>query len=130
MKIAIIDDDPISQFLCRKLIEKISPSHQLQVYANGLVAYEFFKTHAHHPGTLPELILLDINMPAMNGWQFLDALRSLQVPAYKPSIYIISSSLDDADHQKAKNFEELRGFLNKPLSQQQMRAVIDRSEPR
>lgn len=124
MTIAIIDDDDVFQFLCSRLIAKISPLHQVQNHVDGLVAYEHFKIFGQNLDRLPHLIILDINMPSMNGWQFLEAFRSLAIPGYTPCIFIVSSTLDDYDLDRAKEFTELTGFKTKPITQAQLAEMI------
>ncbi len=63
-------------------------------------------------------------MPSMNGWQFLTALRSLDVPGYDPTIFIVSSTLDEDDFETAKEFTELTGFKTKPITQAQLAEMI------
>jgi CheY-like chemotaxis protein len=125
MTIAIIDDDPIFQILLNKLIQKIPAENVVQQYTNGRLAAEFIAEYCDTKNALPELIFLDINMPEMNGWQFLEALRALSIKDYEPVIYLSSSSLDDKDYLKAKSFTELKGFLNKPISFPELTQILD-----
>lgn len=125
MKIAIIDDDPIFQILLNKLIQKIPSDNVVQQYTNGRHAAEFIEEFSESVNVLPELIFLDINMPEMNGWQFLEALRRLSIKDYNPVIYLSSSSLDDKDYLRAKSFTELKGFLNKPISFPELSHILE-----
>ena len=125
MKIAIVDDDPIFQFLTRKLIEKTVPGHELLIFNDGQYALDFIQTNRTLLQALPELILLDINMPILNGWQFLDHLKKLEATDYQPMIYMISSSVDPADVLKSQTYAELKGYLNKPLSRQQLTELLN-----
>ncbi|REA63030.1 response regulator [Dyadobacter luteus] len=125
MKIAIIDDDPIFQILLNKLIQKIPSDNVVQQYTNGRIAAEFIEEFSESVNVLPELIFLDINMPEMNGWQFLEALRTLSIKDYNPVIYLSSSSLDDKDYIRAKSFTELKGFLNKPISFPELSHILE-----
>jgi CheY-like chemotaxis protein len=125
MKIAIIDDDPIFQILLNKLIQKIPAENVVQQYTNGRLAAEFMEEFSESLNVLPDLIFLDINMPEMNGWQFLEALRALSIKDYKPIIYLSSSSLDDRDYLRAKSFTELTGFLNKPISFPELTRILN-----
>lgn len=121
MKIAIIDDDPIFQFLVKRALVKIAPGHELLRFDDGQQAFDYLESWLPlHQAALPALILLDINMPHMNGWQFLDSYRALQAVNYRPHIYLVSSSSDPADLSKSQTYPELKGYLKKPLSVQQM----------
>ena len=125
MKIAIIDDDSIFQFMIKKMIEKIDPSHQLLLFNDGQDALDFIQTNRTLLDVLPELILLDINMPILNGWQFLDRLKKLEATDYQPIIYMVSSSIDQDDVLKSKTYVELKGYLIKPLSKQQLTNLLN-----
>lgn len=122
MIIALIEDDPICRFVTEKLIEKVSKDHEILQFKHGLDALDFLK--ACGPEQLPELIFLDINMPVMDGWDFLEAFRNLNIAICKPDIYILSSSNDTADLNRAKLFPELAGYLIKPLLRQQLIAIL------
>jgi two-component system chemotaxis response regulator CheY len=125
MKIAIIDDDPLCHFLHRKLIQTVSIEHQILRYNNGLEAMEFLILNMGRPELLPEVILLDINMPIMNGWQFLEKLRLLMPSGYAPEIYLVSSSTDTRDAESAAQYPELRAFLQKPLTKTQVSQILN-----
>lgn len=127
MKIAIIDDDPIFHFVTCKMIGIISRDNGLIQFDDGKAAFDFIQAGLQQPEVLPELILLDINMPHMNGWQFLDGLRTLQSERYRPFIYLVSSSMDQNDLLRSASYPELRGYLNKPLTKQELHAML--SEP-
>ncbi|RAJ90700.1 response regulator receiver domain-containing protein [Larkinella arboricola] len=125
MKIAVIDDDQIFQFLTCKLIEKIAPGYELLSFKNGQDALEFIQTNLSLLQTLPELILLDINMPILDGWQFLDHLIALNSAHYQPIIYMVSSSIDQADLLKSRTYVQVKGYLTKPLSKQQITELLN-----
>lgn len=120
MKIAIVDDDSIFHFITQKTIEKIAPEHEILHFDNGREAFDYIKSNLPYADILPELILLDINMPLMNGWQFLDNFKNLKTAAYRPTIYIVSSSSAQTDISKAQTYAELNGYLTKPLSRHQL----------
>lgn len=124
MKIAIIDDDPIFQFVTWKMIDIISEGNELLRFDDGKAAFDFIQNSVQRPGLLPELILLDINMPHMNGWLFLDSLRTLKNANYHPLIYMVSSSIDQNDLSRLKDYIELKGYLNKPLTKLQLYTLL------
>ncbi len=119
--ICVIDDDAIYQLIIGKVIERTAEFDAVCYYNDALEAIEEFKD----PNTiLPELILLDINMPQMDGWQFLDQLI-LQRPNFvnETVIYVVTSSIALSDREKALSYKEVAGFLSKPLSVEKLKEI-------
>ncbi len=122
--ICIIDDDQIYQLIIRKVVERTGKFDSISFYKDGIEAFEDFKSPEK---SLPEIILLDINMPLMDGWQFLDNLI-VQRPNFdqKTIIYIVTSSIANSDRDKAKSYKEVSGFLSKPLSVEKLKQIADK----
>ncbi len=125
MKLGIIDDEWICSFLAQKLIQKVVPDSEISHFKNGLEAIDFMKQNRLSPLSLPEFILLDINMPVANGWDFLEMLDNLEISNYHPIIYISSSSQDPEDIAMAKKYASVKGFLPKPLTPYKLAGVLD-----
>lgn len=113
--LCIIDDDPIYTFGLKKIIELGGFDVDTIFYENGKEAYEKLSETLNEGRTLPEIILLDINMPIWNGWKFLDEFTKIRT-TQKANIYIISSSIDPKDHEKAKEYDVINNFIIKPIS--------------
>jgi CheY-like chemotaxis protein len=122
--ICVIDDDQIYQLIIRKVVERTGKFDRIQFYNDGVNALEDFK----NPTTiLPEIILLDINMPQMDGWQFLDTLIAHRPNFHQETIiYIVTSSIAHSDRDKAKSYKEVSGFLSKPLSVEKLKEIADK----
>jgi CheY-like chemotaxis protein len=117
--IMLIDDDEPTNFLSRMLIEEAHCAENIQVADSGKMALEYLSNSSDSP----DLIFLDINMPAMNGWEFLDKYRDLQKHKEgKIIIIMLTTSLNPDDKIKASQMPEIAGFENKPLSSE----LIDR----
>ena len=71
-KLIMVDDDEIFIYLTKKAIDSVNIVDLIKVFGNGLDAIDFLKAHAHKPEELPEIIFLDLSMPIMDGWQFLE----------------------------------------------------------
>src|SRR5438067_5958065 len=100
--ICIIDDDMVYQITTKKVLEKINNTKKIIVFSNGKEAFEYFSKVVSDEDALPDIILLDVNMPYMNAWQFLEEYKKLKPLLIKQiTIYIISSSVSDIDIQKA-----------------------------
>lgn len=120
--ICVIDDDMIYQMIVKKIIERTEEFDTIKFYDDAVYALADFKDPEI---MLPEMILLDINMPQMDGWQFLEGLQALR-PNFKNEtiIYIVTSSIAHSDREKANSIEEVSGFLSKPLSVDHLKKLI------
>lgn len=110
--IFLVDDDPINNLINRRLLGKAGIGLRIEEFLSAQEALEKIKDLAEDK-TL--LIFLDINMPVLNGWEFLDAYGAVY-PKRADTIVILSSSIDYQDRQKAQEYPIVSGFLEKPLS--------------
>ncbi len=99
----LIDDDEVFVFLTKKAIERTHLVELIRVFSNGLDAIDFLRENSNNVDALPEIILLDLSMPIMDGWQFLDQFSKLAPKIDKKIIiYLCSSSISPNDIQLAK----------------------------
>lgn len=117
--ICIIDDDPIYQFLINKIIGNSEADHEVMFFKNGKEALDYFTLDLNK--NLPEIILLDLEMPVMDGWDFLKELDKLQID--KPDIYIVSSSISHEDREKVKLFPKIKGHFSKPINSNKIQEI-------
>jgi len=114
--VCIIDDDPIFVYGTKILLNYNSSfSSSVIVYENGKEALEDFTAVVKCGEKLPDVIFLDLNMPIMNGWEFLDEFTKLPIKN-KPKVYIVSFSIDQQDVQKSQTYDIVKDFIEKPLS--------------
>lgn len=124
MLISLIDDDPAYQFISKKQIEVSGAQVKLLQFHDGLEALEYFTSNKAIADNLPDLVLLDINMPYMDGWQFLDEISKIDLAKKDINIYIVTSSDTTFDHQKALKYSILSGYLNKPLTTENFLKIL------
>lgn len=123
--LCVIDDDEIYAFTVKRLVKITGMAQKIVFFENGQTAIDFFKANADAPDELPELVLLDLNMPILDGWQFMDQYMELQLSLSKqPAIYIISSSIDEADHVRAKAIPAVKDFIIKPINAETFKQII------
>lgn len=117
--IYIIDDDKANNFLTRLMLEDAGMSNFRQFRLAEEALNELAKIFdGRTEEEYPSLILLDINMPAMDGWSFLDEYRKLPAEFTSlPKIYLLSSSDYPGDHEKAKGYPEVVDFIEKPITE-------------
>jgi len=123
----LVDDDEINNFITVKLIRKAFPDAVLSTFLNGRLAIDKLKDIVQNkPDNVPDYILLDINMPVMNGWEFLEEYKLLKFDSdQKVTIYILSSSVFSNDIDKAKSYESVANFISKPLNLDSIKEVFD-----
>ncbi|PJZ44159.1 response regulator [Leptospira brenneri] len=114
----LVEDDMITTFLIKTLMEKFSFADEIQGFQNGADAW-----NALMDGTAdPEMLFLDLNMPIMNGWEFLGMIS--KHPKYsKLPIYILTSSIDPTDKARSAEFKNVKGYLVKPLSLRDLQSI-------
>jgi len=115
----LIDDDTISNFITKHLLLREEIASQVTNFLSAEDALSYLQQCAEKPiASFPDLIFLDLNMPGMSGWEFVEEYKKL--PAiYKQSsrLYMLSSAIDTNDILQAKSIAEIEDFISKPLSQ-------------
>jgi CheY-like chemotaxis protein len=121
----LIDDDKIYLFGMKKLIQKYQLSKAIIEFANGLEALEYFKNVLAEEEKLPEVILLDINMPIMDGWRFMEMFATIKPNIGKKiTVYMLSSSINEHDIQRAKAINDVTDYIVKPVSAHQLQEIF------
>lgn len=118
--ILLIDDDPINNLINKRLIAKLEIGNKIEEYLEAEKAIERIRQLESDKSIL---IFLDINMPVMNGWDFLYQYLN-QFEGRKDTIVVLSSSIDIQDKNKAMGFSCVEGFIEKPLSPEKIKNVL------
>jgi len=120
-KILIIDDDPIFCFILEKQLPKdIIPSTKVFYKAKEALSYIL----EENSGDSKFLIFLDLNMPLINGLEFLDTVKAIKKP-YDLKVVILTSSINPEDEIKAASYSEVIYFLEKPIVKQDLQKILD-----
>lgn len=120
----LIDDDEIYIFTTKKLIEKVDFCEEVAVFENGKEAIDAIKFTIKNKNELPDVILLDLNMPIMDGWQFLDEF--IRIKSKKNiKIYIVSSSIDPSDIARANTYNMVSNYIVKPISREKLQEITE-----
>lgn len=114
--VLLVDDDTIANFLTRKILEEINLASEIHTAMNGKEALHLFNSYYAGDHSLPDIILLDLNMPIMDGFEFLEAFQHLNLPKKDTvKIIIVTSSFSAQDKARAEGLG-ISQFLNKPLT--------------
>jgi CheY-like chemotaxis protein len=124
--VLIIDDDEINNYIATKLIDKLPSKAKVTTYLNGEAGLEYLKSSLLNQFELPDIIFLDLNMPVMNGWEFLDIYENSIKPYLKKNIIIniITSSVYKNDMLKCATYSFVNRFVSKPLNTELLRELF------
>lgn len=125
-KIAVIDDNMIFRKVTKMHIKKTGfLEENILVFKNGKEIYDFIKNNIKNIDFLPKTLFLDLNMPIMDGWDFLKRLQEIKLEcAYNPNIYVITSSVNDKDYKEAMEKFHVKGYLVKPINTDVLSKII------
>lgn len=123
--IYIVDDDDIYRYTISRNLEALNLSNEKLVFSDGEQAINFMIDNVGNYNNLPDVILLDINMPVMDGFQFMEEYVKLKpLIAKEIAVYMISSSVNPQDIQRAKAVPEIVDYLVKPINPTKLGAIL------
>ena len=126
--VMIVDDNKVDLFVTKKIIEKCNPEIKTRNFTSGGSALYFLKLCQNNGESnildIPDLILVDINMPQMDGFQFLENLKKLKL-VKKSKVYMLTSSLYSEDISRATNDSFCSGYLCKPFTVEKFASLLE-----
>jgi CheY-like chemotaxis protein len=125
-KVYLIDDDDIFVFLTKKTILKVTANVDVEVFSDGLQAISHLKQIKDQPELLPDVIFLDLNMPVMDGWEFLAEYQEIYSSFAKENeLYIVSSSISPHEMERSKGINAVSEFIIKPLVKEKFLEILE-----
>lgn len=125
-KLMIVDDDTLSIYLNKITIEQTNMASICETFDNGLDAINFIKKNTNNPNSLPDIILLDLFMPIMDGWQFINEYNSFKEKLSKEiQIFIVSSSISPDDISRSKSYNSIKDYIIKPITKEKIINTIN-----
>jgi len=125
--ILLVDDDVEDNYFHQIVINEMNITERIEVALNGVEALNFLKKENQ---THPDIIFLDINMPKMNGWEFLQAYKEFKADQNaKEVVVMLSTSLNPSDKERAEQFPDIIGFNSKPLTEEIISEILERYFP-
>lgn len=121
----LIDDDPVHVFLSKKYLKQTGMIENLMVFQNGKSAFDSLAAIVQEGGELPKVILLDLNMPIWDGWQFLDEFIKIPIEE-EITIFILSSSISNMDIEKAKKYNQVSNYIIKPIKVENLISLLEK----
>jgi CheY-like chemotaxis protein len=122
--IMLVDDDSITNFINQRLLQKMKIAEEIKVVTNGEEGVKCIHDHCFRTNRSPDLILLDINMPVMNGFEFLETYNSIDFKNKEEvRIVVLTTSSDSEDKRKMKEFG-IKCFVNKPLTEDKVKNFL------
>ena len=125
----VVDDDRSNNLICQCSLRRFSAGTEIKTFLDPEVALQYIKDSYDDLSEIPSVIFLDINMPAITGWEFLEIFNEFSVSIKEQFvIYMLTSSIDARDKERAELNPLVQGFLSKPLSTQLISKVLGDNE--
>jgi len=124
-KICVIDDDEIYRFAFGRHVKSVDVTSSLQNFSESEVALDFFRENKLMSNALPDILFLDINMPIMGGFEFIEAFEKLGLTK-KIAIYLMSSLLSKENLNEVKSYDSITDCLTKPIGEDTLCELINK----
>lgn len=123
-KVISIDDEQLNNYIIQRLLERFDCIEEIVSFEEASDALGFLETEKSTTESQPDLLFLDLNMPGMNGWEFIEKYREAIRPERISQIVILSSSILDSDRERAEEIPEVGAYVSKPLDEQKIKELL------
>ena len=125
IQVCVIDDDEVFQYTILHTLQAHNSVGNIMPFTDGAEAMNFFNKNIDNHGILPDVVFLDVNMPVMDGYKFMDEyIKLIPKVTKKITVYILSSSVDLVDFEKTKNIKEVADYIVKPIRDNQLTKIL------
>lgn len=124
--ILLIDDDDATNFINKMMLEESECVEHIDVLKNGQLAIDYLLNDSN---PTPDIVFLDINMPVMDGWEFIEEYKTLdEAKKAKILMFMLTTSLNPNDISRAEKIVDINGFVRKPLTQKKLCEIVDQKK--
>ncbi|RVU02455.1 response regulator [Mucilaginibacter limnophilus] len=125
-KLMVLDDDPIQHLIFRRMLNRYKLAHETFYSYSGYDVLSFLSAHKKDTSELPEVIFMDINMPGLNGWAFLDRFKDLYPQLNKLiEIHIVSSSINPSEIKRTDMYDFVKSYIVKPITSERLEQILE-----
>ncbi|HWD89842.1 MAG TPA: response regulator [Mucilaginibacter sp.] len=126
-KLVVIDDDPIDHFLIKHMMRGNEYFDTTTYAVDGSLILDYIEENGNKPEKLPDVILLDLNMPMFTGWDFLERMQAISSAVKKNiKVHVLTSSLRVEDSEHAEQYPFVRSVISKPLTPNTIEKITQR----
>lgn len=126
-KLVMIDDNPLEHLIIQKMCERYALFEDAVHLYDGRTMLNILGNNEEESSQVPDVILLDLNMPSFSGWEFLNGFDAIASNLKKPvSVYILSSSIDQTEMAKTQAYPFVKDFISKPIKQETLKSLFDK----